>query len=76
MTRELWRVDRTGSIDDLHLDRDTPSSPGRGEVTVSVGAVGLNLADVVACLGRYSATPPACRRRSAASSRSVKRRPR
>jgi synaptic vesicle membrane protein VAT-1 len=58
MTRELWRVEQTGSLDHLHLHRDTLPSPGPGEVTVSASAVGLNLADVFACLGLYSATPP------------------
>jgi NADPH:quinone reductase-like Zn-dependent oxidoreductase len=58
MIRELWRVGRTGSFDHLHLDRDALPPPGPGEARVSVRAVGLNLADVFACLGLYSATPP------------------
>jgi len=57
MTRERWQVTRTGSLDALRLERDTLPAPGPGEVTVSVRAVGLNLADVFACLGLYSATP-------------------
>ncbi len=58
LTREHWRVTRTGSLDDLRLERDTLPPPGPGEVTVAVRAVGLNMADVFACLGLYSATPP------------------
>ena len=58
LTRERWSVTRTGSLDDLRLERDTLPPPGRGEVRVAVRAVGLNLADVFACLGLYSATPP------------------
>jgi NADPH:quinone reductase-like Zn-dependent oxidoreductase len=57
-TRHRWLVGRTGSLDDLHLERDTLPPAGPGEVTVAVRAAGLNLADVFACLGLYSATPP------------------
>ena len=59
LTRERWGVTRTGSLDDLRLERDTLPPPGRGEVRVAVRAAGLNMADVFACLGLYSATPPA-----------------
>ena len=58
VTRDRWRVSRTGSLDGLRLERDTLPSLGPGEAAVSVRAVGLNLADVFACLGLYSATPP------------------
>jgi synaptic vesicle membrane protein VAT-1 len=57
-TRDLWRVSRTGSLDGLRLERGPLPPPAPGEVTVSVRAVGLNMADVFACLGLYSATPP------------------
>jgi alcohol dehydrogenase len=57
-TRRRWIVNRTGSLEDLRLERDALPPPGPGEVTVAVRAVGLNLADVFACLGLYSATPP------------------
>ncbi len=59
VTRDRWRVSRTGSLDNLRLEGDRLEPPGPGEVTVAVRAVGLNLADVFACLGLYSATPPA-----------------
>jgi synaptic vesicle membrane protein VAT-1 len=58
MARDVWRVERTGSLEGLRLDRDALDPPGPGEVTVGVRAVGLNLADVFSCLGLYSATPP------------------
>jgi alcohol dehydrogenase len=57
--RQRWLVGRTGSLDVLRLERDRLAPPGPGEVTVAVRAAGLNLADVFACLGLYSATPPA-----------------
>jgi alcohol dehydrogenase len=58
VTRDCWRVGRTGSLDDVRLERDTLPPPGPGEVRIAVRAAGLNLADVFACLGLYSATPP------------------
>ncbi len=57
-TRHRWLVGRTGSLDHLRLERDTSPPPGPGEATVAVRAAGLNMADVFACLGLYSATPP------------------
>jgi NADPH:quinone reductase-like Zn-dependent oxidoreductase len=58
ITRDAWRVEQTGSLDALRLQCSTLAEPGPGEVTVSVRAAGLNFADVFACLGMYSATPP------------------
>jgi synaptic vesicle membrane protein VAT-1 len=57
MTRRVWRVARTGSLQSLRLEPDAVVPPRPGEVLVSVRAVGLNLADVFSCLGLYSATP-------------------
>jgi alcohol dehydrogenase len=57
-TRHRWLVRRAGSLDDLRLERDALPPPGPGEVTVAVRTAGLNLADVFACLGLYSATQP------------------
>lgn len=57
LNRKRWSVTRTGSLDGLRLERGNLLPPGPGEVTVSVRAVGLNMADVFACLGLYSATP-------------------
>jgi synaptic vesicle membrane protein VAT-1 len=56
--RDVWRVERTGSLDHLRLERGTLEPPGPGEVRVGERAIGLNLADVFSCLGLYSATPP------------------
>ena len=57
MTRDVWRIDRAGSLDRLRRTREQlpPLSPG--EARVRVEAVGLNFADIFACLGLYSATP-------------------
>ena len=48
---------RAGSLNALRLEREELQPPGPGEVRIAVRAVGLNLADVFACLGLYSATP-------------------
>ncbi|KAJ3087064.1 hypothetical protein HK102_011885 [Quaeritorhiza haematococci] len=60
-TVQVYRIHTTGSLDNLVLesdeyDHDTQSMP-HGYVRVKVHAVGLNFADVFACLGLYSATP-------------------
>jgi alcohol dehydrogenase len=49
---------RAGSLNALRLEREELPPPGHGEVRIAVRAAGLNLADVFACLGLYSATPP------------------
>ena len=56
-TRNVWRIDRAGSLDRLKQHTDTLPPPGPGEARVRVNAVGLNFADVFACLDMYSATP-------------------
>ena len=58
VTREVWSVWRTGSLDGMRLERERCAPPGPGEVAIDVRAAGLNLADVFSCLGLYSATPP------------------
>ena len=55
--REVWRIDRPGSLDRLARRTEDLEDPGPGEARVRVEAVGLNFADVFACLGLYSATP-------------------
>jgi NADPH:quinone reductase-like Zn-dependent oxidoreductase len=55
--RHVWRMDKAGSLGRLLLVQDELPAPGPGEVRIAVGAVGLNFADVFACLGLYSATP-------------------
>jgi alcohol dehydrogenase len=57
-TREVWRIRRAGALDRLAREEETlPAAPGPGEARLRVGAVGVNFADVFACLGLYSATP-------------------
>lgn len=55
--RDVWRIDRAGSLDRLTRRTEEILEPGPGEARVAVKAVGLNFADVFACLGLYSATP-------------------
>jgi len=56
--RQVWRIDKAGSLDRLKSEQDELPGPGPGQVRVAIAAVGLNFADVFACLGLYSATPP------------------
>ena len=56
-TREVWRIRRAGALDRLERHSEALPDPGPGEARVGVRAVGLNLADIFACLGLYSATP-------------------
>lgn len=55
--RLIWRIPRAGSLRRLALIREPLAPPRAGEAQVEVLAVGLNFADVFACLGLYSATP-------------------
>jgi alcohol dehydrogenase len=57
LLRRAWRIDRAGSLSRLRLVEELLPPPGPGEARVRVTAVGLNFADVFACLGLYSATP-------------------
>jgi len=57
MNRTIWHIDRAGSLDRLRQRGDELAPPGAGDARVRVEAVGLNFADVFACLGLYSATP-------------------
>ena len=56
--REVWRLDRAGSLDRLTRRTEDLADPVPGEVRVVVRAIGLNFADIFACLDLYSATPP------------------
>jgi synaptic vesicle membrane protein VAT-1 len=56
-TREVWRIRKAGSLDRLRGEAEELGAPPPGHARVAVGAVGLNFADVAACLGLYSATP-------------------
>jgi alcohol dehydrogenase len=55
--RQVWRIDRAGSLDRLRLVDELLPAPAAGEVRLRVQAVGLNFADAFACQGLYSATP-------------------
>ncbi len=57
MQRQVWRIDRAGSLDRLRLVEDSVPAPAAGEVRLQVRAIGLNFADAFACQGLYSATP-------------------
>lgn len=56
-TREVWRIQRAGALDRLERHTDSLPDPGPGEARIVVKAIGLNFADIFACLGLYSATP-------------------
>jgi alcohol dehydrogenase len=58
MERVVWRIPRAGSLGRLALCTEPLPEPGRGEGRVRVEAIGLNFADLFACQGLYSATPP------------------
>lgn len=55
--RDVWRIDRAGSLDRLTRRTEDLPDPAAGHARVAVKAVGLNFADIFACLGLYSATP-------------------
>jgi synaptic vesicle membrane protein VAT-1 len=55
--RDVWRIDRAGSLDRLTRRTEELPDPGAGQARVRVKAIGLNFADIFACLGLYSATP-------------------
>jgi alcohol dehydrogenase len=48
---------RAGTLDRLRREPERLPPPPPGHVRVAVAAVGLNFADIAACLGLYSATP-------------------
>src|SRR5512139_3330004 len=56
-TREAWLMPKAGSLARLRRVSQPLPPPGPGEARVRVEAIGLNFADVFACLGLYSATP-------------------
>jgi alcohol dehydrogenase len=55
--RQAWLMPRAGSLGRLVRVEQPLPPPGPGEARLRVEAVGLNFADVFACLGLYSATP-------------------
>ncbi|NEV64673.1 zinc-binding dehydrogenase [Thiorhodococcus minor] len=56
-TRNLWRMSSAGSLERLERRTEELPPPRAGEARVRVQAIGLNFADIFACLGLYSATP-------------------
>jgi NADPH:quinone reductase-like Zn-dependent oxidoreductase len=56
-TRDVWRIRRAGSLERLERATETLPDPAPGQARIRVQAIGLNFADVFACLGLYSATP-------------------
>jgi NADPH:quinone reductase-like Zn-dependent oxidoreductase len=57
LDRQVFRIDKAGSIDRLQLRTEPIAGPAPGEVMVKVKAIGLNFADVFALFGLYKATP-------------------
>jgi alcohol dehydrogenase len=55
--RTVWRIPRAGSLARLRQEEETLPDPAPGEARLRVEAIGLNFADILACLGLYSATP-------------------
>ena len=50
----LYRLPKTGGIDDLTLVEETPPRPGRGQVLVRMRAASLNYRDLMVATGRFS----------------------
>lgn len=57
LQRRLYRMHKTGSLNDLKLQTERLLPPADGEVCVQVKAIGLNFADVFAMQGLYKAAP-------------------
>ncbi len=55
--RTVWRITKAGSLARLRREEEALPDPAAGEARLRVEAVGLNFADILACLGLYSATP-------------------
>lgn len=55
--RDVWYMPRAGSLDRLARRTEPLPDPAPSEARVAVRAIGLNFADLFACLGLYSATP-------------------
>lgn len=58
MQANRWVMSRAGSLDRLSLESFEVPPLHAGQARVRVHSVGMNFADVFACLGLYSATPP------------------
>src|SRR4051812_9483116 len=56
--RQVYRMQKAGSIRNLKRVTENIDEPKADEVCVRVKAIGLNFADIFAMQGLYSATPP------------------
>ncbi|MGB5894336.1 MAG: medium chain dehydrogenase/reductase family protein [Ignavibacteriaceae bacterium] len=57
MKRNLYRISKAGSLDNLKLVKEELPEPSTDEVTIEIKAIGFNFADLFAIQGLYSATP-------------------
>jgi alcohol dehydrogenase len=57
VSRTAWRMARAGSLSRLRQVDEPLPDPPPGQARLRVAAVGLNFADILACMGLYSATP-------------------
>lgn len=57
MQRNVYRIDKPGSLKRLTLQSEILPEPKDDEVSIEVKAIGLNFADIFAIHGLYSATP-------------------
>ncbi len=57
MNRLVYKIDKTGNLNNLKPGKENLTLPSANEITVEVKAIGLNFADIFAMLGLYSATP-------------------
>ncbi|PKL34742.1 MAG: zinc-binding dehydrogenase [Spirochaetae bacterium HGW-Spirochaetae-10] len=57
MHRHVLFLPRAGNLNGLKMRQEPVGVPTSGSVRVKISHSGLNLADVFACLGLYSATP-------------------
>ena len=57
LERQVYSMQKAGSIKDLQLRTESLGEPREDEVCVQVKAIGLNFADIFAIQGLYSATP-------------------
>src|SRR5688572_4673077 len=57
LQRQVYRMPKAGSINDLKLVSEKLPEPEADQVCVQVKAIGLNFADIFAMQGLYSATP-------------------
>ncbi len=57
MYRHVLFLEKAGNLQGLKMRQEQVGTPTPGTIRVRIACSGLNLADVFACLGLYSATP-------------------